>query len=113
MPKYCPTCLGEFKDTVKTCPKDQAVLSDKKLAVSDRLIDVYVASDEMEAERIMALLEEEGILATESSSGISQLPTIGDSRFIIAVQRGSIKQSKSVIEQARHDGVVSLKGVFI
>lgn len=113
MPKYCPTCLGEFKDTVKMCPSDGAALSDKRLPTSERYIDVYAASDALEAERIITVLEEEGIVAHESSSGVSQIPSLGDNRFIIAVLRGSIKQSKAVIEQARQDGVISANGIFL
>lgn len=113
MPQYCPVCFGEYKDTVTVCPKDSASLSSKKLPTSDRFIDVYAARDELEGGHILTLLEEEGISAHQADIGISQIPSLGDNRFIIAAARGSIKQAKLVIEQARKDGVISQKGIFL
>jgi hypothetical protein len=58
-------------------------------------------------------LKEDGVLASFSPSGISQMPNIGDNRYIIAVQRGHIKQAKEIIEEARRDNVISTKGIFL
>jgi len=113
MSKYCPVCCGEYKDAIKTCPKDGAVLNDKKPPLSDRFIDIYAASDTIEAERIVAFLAEAGILVREAELNLSQLPTLADKRSIIAVQRGHIKDSKALIEEARKDGVISLQGIFL
>lgn len=113
MPKYCPVCCGEYKDSVKVCPKDGEALSDKKPPLSDRFIDIYAASDTIEAERIVAFLAQAGILVKEAELGISQLPTLADKHSVIAVQRGHIKESKALIEAARKDGVISSQGIFL
>jgi hypothetical protein len=113
MPKYCPICFAEFKDVVKDCPKDNVALLNKKSKEIERLIDIYAASDEIEAERIVAFLQDKNIDAQKSTSGISQMPAVSNIRFIISVVKESEKPAKAVITQARIDGVISFNGNFL
>lgn len=113
MPKYCPICFGEFKEQMTVCPKDKANLVDAKPVEIERLLDIYAASNEIEAERIIAILEDEGIFATESQTGISQLPVSSDTRYIIAVFKENAMAAKKHLEQARKDQVISENGGFI
>ena len=113
MPKYCPVCLGEFKDSVIMCPKDQTSLVTDKPAAIEKLVDIYAASDEIEAERIIVFLREEGLLARQYRSGISQLPSVSDDRHIVSVLKDNRSQARGLIEQARSDGVISNNGTFL
>ena len=112
MPKYCPVCIGEYQDTVKECPKDKSMLVTKKPVSYERLVSFYLANDEVEAEHIIALLNDEGIMASESVTGISQLPVASDKQIIIAVIRDEVKRASQLIEQARRDGIISQNGSF-
>lgn len=113
MPKYCPACLGEFETTITVCPKDQVALTTKKPPSFHQLIDIYTASDEIEAERLVTFLQSEGIVVHESTSGISQLPVVSDTRIYITVLKEMAKKAKALIEQARKDGVISTNGTFL
>lgn len=113
MPKYCSICLGEYKDRVEYCPKDNAKLTNKKPKAYERLVDIYAASDEIEAERIITFLRDEGIVTTESVAGISQLPVASDTRFIIAVLKDDLAQAKKLLNEARQDGIISENGTFL
>lgn len=109
MSRYCPVCFGEFKDAVKTCPKDNVELTDKKPSEVDRLVDIYAASNEIEAERIVAFLRDAQIDAVLLRAGISQLPMANES-FTIAVKKLDITEAKNLITEAREDNVISQNG---
>ncbi len=112
MPKFCPACMGEFRDDVEKCPNDGSKLLKKAPEPFGRLVDLYVASDAVEMEHIFSLLKAEGLRAAESVAGLSQMPSSSDTRFVIAVLEEDLKQAKAFIEQARSDGVISKKGSF-
>ena len=113
MPKYCPTCLGEFTDQMSTCPVDKLPLTLKKPAVVEELVDIYAASDIIEAELILEILDEQGVFAVEPSEGISQIPVASDNQFIISVKKENLKTAKKIIEDARADGAISDNGNFL
>jgi hypothetical protein len=112
MPKYCPVCLGEYQDNIKECPKDKSLLLIKKPSSYERLVNCYLASNEIEAEHIISLLNDEGIVARVSTTGISQVPVASEQQFVIAVIKEEIKRAKLLIEQARRDGIISQNGSF-
>ena len=109
MSRYCPVCFSEFRDMVKICPKDNIALTDKKPAEVDRLVDIYAASNEIEAERIIAFLRDAHIDAVLLRSGISQLP-MANENFTIAVKRREVDGAKALITRAREDSVISTNG---
>ncbi len=113
MSKYCPTCLGEFTDQITTCPVDKVPLTSKKPAAVEELVDVYAASDIIEAELILEILDEHGVFAVELSEGISQIPVVSDDQFIISVKKENLKMAKKIIEDARADGAISDNGSFL
>lgn len=113
MPHYCPVCLGEYKVQIVKCPKDATLLINKKPPAFDRLVDIYAASDEIESERIVLFLRDKGFVARESISGISQMPVVSDTRFIISVLKEDRKEARAVLEQARNDKVISRNGNFL
>jgi hypothetical protein len=112
MSKYCPACKSEFHDGIKICPSDNENLVDH-LDDDDLLVDIYLAKDEIEAERIISYLRSEGINCQESDTGISQLPAAGDKGFVILVAKSQRAEAKVFLEEARRDQVISSSGTFL
>lgn len=112
MPKFCPICGSEFKDPIEICPIHKTALT-QKAPIPEMFVDIYAASDEIEAERIITFLRADKIAAKESVTGISQVPVPSDTKFAICVLKESQKIAKKRIEQARDDGVISKNGIFL
>lgn len=113
MSKYCPICLGEYKEHVEVCPKDGEPTTNVRPKEFERLVDLYDASDEMEAEHIIALLRDNQLVAKYSRAGISQMPVASDDKFIICVVKENKSEAKKLIERARTDGIISHNGSFL
>jgi hypothetical protein len=113
VPKYCPICLSEFKAGISDCPKDKVPLVSQKPKEFERLMDIYAASDEIEAERIIVFLRDNDMIAKETRTGISQMPVASDTRFLISVLKETVDKAKRLIEKARNDGVISRNGNFL
>lgn len=113
MSKYCPVCFSEFKEAVKTCPKDHVELLHSKPTEIERFVDIFAASNEIEAERVVAFLHDAKIAGKYAKSGISQMPVVSDTAFIISVAKEHAKKAKTLIESARKDGVISDNGNFL
>lgn len=114
MGKYCPICQGEFKKGIKKCPVDHIELLNRPVVEKENIyIDIYVAENLVEGERIRAFLADAGINSQESQTGIAQIPVASDTRFIIAVPQSHERKARKLIEQARHDLIITLNGSFI
>jgi hypothetical protein len=112
MSRYCPTCLSEFGDEVGICPTHHEHLLKKRPESVKVLVELFAASNIMEAERIVDILANHHILARESTNAISQLPA-NDAHFVVCVEKEKIAQAKKLIEQAQKDGVISKDGAFL
>ena len=77
------------------------------------LIDVYAASSQLESERIVAILADEGVEAQQSESSVAGFPTDSGHRFLITVFAPSREKAHAVIEQARTDAVITDDGSFL
>lgn len=113
MSKYCHTCLGEFKNSLTNCPNDHALLSDKKPVSFEKLVDLYAASNEIEAERIVTFLRDKGLMARISRPGISQMPVVSDTHYLVSVLSDDVKAARDLIERAIEDGVLLSGGFFL
>jgi hypothetical protein len=114
MSKYCPHCESEYEDKISTCPIDKHQLLDKAPNESkDYFIDFYAAADEIEAERIISYLKSLGIAAQQSRAGISQMPVVNETRFIISVLKTALIKAQKALEEARRDQVISSDGLFL
>jgi hypothetical protein len=113
MSKYCPVCFSEFQEALKTCPNDNVELLHNKRKEIERFVDIYAASNEIEAERIIAFLHDAKIDSKYAKSGISQMPVVSDTAFVVFVAKEHVKKAKALIEHARDDGVISDNGNFI
>jgi hypothetical protein len=79
----------------------------------ERFVDIYAASNEIEAERIIAFLHDQKIASNYAKAGISQLPVASDTAFIISVAKAQAKSAKTLIKRAREDNVISDDGNFL
>lgn len=111
MPKFCPSCRNEYQDHLSACPDDCLDLV-ADLSPNDTFVDVYVAVDDLEAERLLSYLSASGVEARELCMGISQLPTLGDG-FVVAVPSKSKLRVIALIEEARRDNFISALGSFL
>lgn len=114
MTKYCPICESEFTDYMDICPADNQPLSSEQPSKNiDYFVDLYAAADEIEAERIISFLTDAGISARESVTGLSQIPVVSDTRFILSVRRTNLTEARQLIEQAQKDLIISQTGTFL
>lgn len=115
MTKYCPQCQTEYKDDITICPDDNSPLSSSppKETPFSGTVDIYAAASEVEAERIVTFLRDEGIDAKELQTQIAQVPTPSDMRYFICVRPEHRDQAIKLIESARDDQVISSSGAFL
>jgi hypothetical protein len=115
MTKYCPLCESEYQDAVLVCPDDSEKLFDAPSLKIDRTLsaDIFAASNEIEAECIVALLEDIGIPAQLFRPQVTPFPNLGDEHFVVAVRVIDKEPALEAIRTAQQDGVVSTSGSFL
>ncbi len=115
MTKYCPICASEYLDSVTHCVDDGTRLTKEKPKTSyeTAAYDIYAAANDIEAERIITLLNSEGVPATYYQSNVSSLPSDASKHFIITTPAKSRNVALALIQNARKDGVISDTGMFI
>lgn len=113
MSLFCPKCAGEFSDATKVCPHDLVALQkDKPKMQVVHYVDAYRCKNEIEAERIMAFLRDEGIDVKESTSHVSQIPSVSD-EVVVSVRKEHMAVAVKKIAAAIEDGVIGATGEFI
>ncbi len=115
---FCPSCRTEYKTGVTTCADDGSTLVDTlppdELA-SAQLDEIYATYHEIEADRIHALLEDEGIACYVRSLRRAAFPTQAGSEAPtrVAVPQDQVEKALELIRQARTDSVLSDDGTFL
>jgi hypothetical protein len=77
---------------------------------ADDLVEVYAASHQLEADRLVLLLQDDGIDALARATTMSSFPTTG--AWLVQVRFGDLDAAKKVIAAARAEGAVSDRGEF-
>jgi len=115
MTKYCPLCENEYQDSLSICPDDNEKLFNAPSVHIDRALseDVYAASNEIEAECIVAFLFDAGISSQIFRPQVSALPNLSDGRYVITVGKSDKENAVQHIRQARVDGAITNDGVFL
>lgn len=115
MPKYCHTCFCEFNAEIEVCPKDKTKLSlqEPNMALSSIFVDFYAVANRFEAEKIVFLLEDNGIEARQNKFSISQIPVISDTDYAISVKKEELHRAVGIIEEAQKNNIISNYGRFI
>lgn len=115
MTKYCPTCENEYQDNFTTCPEDDETLLEAPSMRLERAetVDIYAAANELEAKRIVVILADVDVPSQIFRPQVSQLPSLGDSHFVIAVPHAEKERAVRLINDARNDAVISNTGLFL
>jgi hypothetical protein len=77
------------------------------------LLDVYAASSQIAAERIVLMLQDQGLQAECRESSVSGFPSVGTARFLIVMPANQGERAKSLIEEAIRDEVIPGEGTFL
>lgn len=77
------------------------------------MADVYAAGSPMEADRISALLLDEGIEAMQREVSVSEFPSTATQRFLILAAEADKGRAQELIRQAIADGVLPADGTFL
>lgn len=77
------------------------------------LTDVYAASSGVGAERIVLLLQAEGVEAEARESSVAGFPAAGTQSHLVIVPANQREQARALIKKAVEDGVLPGDGSFL
>jgi hypothetical protein len=77
------------------------------------LVELYGAKNAIEADRVVRILEDEGIEALYRETTASSFPSPADAHYLVLVTANRRDEAKKLIEGAVTDGVLSGDGVFL
>lgn len=77
------------------------------------MADVYAAGSPMEADRIAALLVDEGIEVLKREVSVSEFPSTATQRFLILAPESDKARAQELIRGAIADGVLPDDGSFL
>lgn len=92
-------------------PSDNA--DDADNARLEDLVEIYAAASAVEADRIVLLLDEDGIESIARATTMSSFPSAAEGSHLILVREASRGKAKEVLEAARRDGAISDAGAFL
>lgn len=75
------------------------------------LIELYAPASQVEAERIVLLLEEDGVEGLARATSSSSFPTA--SQHLILVRAGDREKARKTIDDARREGVITDGGEWL
>ena len=88
-------------------------LDEESILAEEDLVAVYAASTDLEADRLLKVLADNGIEAILRESASSSFPASSDDRHAIVVAAHVQERSRALIEEAVRDGVVSAGGASL
>ena len=77
------------------------------------LIEIYGASNLLEADRVVSLLGDEGIEAIHRETTMSSFPSAAEAHYLVCVRADDKARAVTLIEEARTDGAISGVGAFL
>ena len=116
MVKYCPVCETEYQDVSTNCAEDKAKLSnDKPTHPLDEqsFVAFYAATNELEARRIVAILQDENIEGMVRETTNTVFPGAAGMRFLVFVPANERTASAQLVQQAINDEVLSEAGSYV
>lgn len=78
---------------------------------ADDLIELYAATNQLEADRLVLLLVEDGIEALARATTMTSFPTSG--AWLVQVRHADREKAAKIIGAARLEGAVSHRGEFL
>ncbi len=114
---YCPKCRAEYRPGIRICADCKVKLVAFLEPEEDNWVnfkEIYISYNELEAERIKALLEENWIDCIVRNMRISPYPiSIGNfNEHRIAVDEEKQAQAIELLQEAMADGYISKRGKF-
>ncbi len=116
MPKYCHVCGTEYQETITLCVDDNAKLVDEPPShpLNDASFSAfYAASSDLEARRIVAILQEENIDAMARETTNAVFPGAAGMRFLVLVPSEKRQECAQMVQQAINDEVLSSEGSYL
>lgn len=77
------------------------------------LVELYGAKNAIEADRVVRILEDEGIEALYRETTASSFPSPAESHYLVLVTADKRAEATKLIQGAVTDGVLSTDGVFL
>lgn len=77
------------------------------------LVEIYAAASEMGADRIVLMLQDEGVDAVKRESSVAQLPTTSTQRHLVIVPAPDKERAQALIRRAIEDEVLPGDGSFL
>jgi len=77
---------------------------------AEDLIELYVAPSQLEADRLVLMLGEDGVEAIPRATTMTSFPTAGS--YLILVKFSDLATAKKTINDARREGAISDAGSF-
>lgn len=77
------------------------------------LAEVYAAGSAMEANRLVLLLQDEGIEAMSRESSVSKFPSTATQSYLITAPAPDKARAQALIKQAIADEIVPADGTFL
>jgi hypothetical protein len=77
------------------------------------ILEIYAAGSDVEADRILLMLRDEGVEAHRRETSIPMYPAAGTARFLITVFASDADKARLVLKQAIVDEILPKDGTFL
>ena len=116
MTKYCHVCDTEYQDSETHCVEDNAKLSTEKPPHpldTESFLAFYAAVNDLEARRIVAIVQDENIEAMVRETTNTVFPGAAGLRFLVLVPAKDRVPAAQMVQQAINDEILSEAGSFV
>lgn len=114
---FCPSCRAEYKKGTPVCVDCQTQLVESLDSTPDTadMVDIYLCNDEQMADRVRALLEDEGIEVMVRDHASTAFPvSAGEgAEQRIAVAASQETAARKILADAMTDGLLAGEGELL
>ncbi len=110
----CPQCNASYPEDIIICPDCRIILENETEAIPVELVELYVTFNDIEANFLLSLLKENGIIALIRDMTITPYPLkiAPFSEKRVQVEKEKRDFAVEIIKRAREDGLLSRNGYF-
>jgi hypothetical protein len=77
------------------------------------VLEIYAAGSDVEADRILLMLNDEGVEAHRRETSVPMVPAAGSARYLITVFSSDADKARAVLKQAIADDILPKDGTFL